>query len=495
MRVTILRPGLTNANGISMPVGSVQVVSDDFGRSLVQSLGASDTDSFLSIPPNDPYARAKLTTPPSLIPEPPGLWLVTDGNSITAVAGAPSTVSLAPQANAGWLNWGLAFSGQTMRWIEQQAVSGRTIAQCIGLLPNWLNATQANVLCFQEGTNSIAAYSTLTGSDARAAILAWADMLTYLAAVKASNKFIRVILPTVIPRASTATRNEAHQWFNRQLRQLCANDTFYVLVDFWKVVVDPASVTFSAKANFLRADDNLHPTPKGARPMGKEWARVIGLAFGTPQSSLVPVDKMNRALAPTALMINSNPTLTGGTAGTAIGTATGTFATGWRGGNTTGTATSVGSIVADDEGFGNLQRLTVTAASDGGVIAIVNNNTEALPYQSANDYLKAVAKVRWSGCINVRSIVIRISGVWDASYSVDGFSDSAATATIADFDQSDMTDFFIMTGPAIRFPGNVAANTILSIGVFVTFLGAGGAITLDVSRAGLINLGQSITEF
>jgi len=58
MRVTILRPNVFNAAGILLPVGSTNTVSDDYGRSLVQSLQASDTDSFLSAPQNAHFSTA-----------------------------------------------------------------------------------------------------------------------------------------------------------------------------------------------------------------------------------------------------------------------------------------------------------------------------------------------------------------------------------------------------------------------------------------------------
>ena len=56
MRVTITKsPGVFNSYGILMAVGSIQTVGDDFGKSLVFSLQATDTDGVLSVAPNPPY--------------------------------------------------------------------------------------------------------------------------------------------------------------------------------------------------------------------------------------------------------------------------------------------------------------------------------------------------------------------------------------------------------------------------------------------------------
>lgn len=55
MRVTILKPGVFTEFGISAPVGTTIEVGGDYGKSLVASLQASDTDGVLSAPQNTPF--------------------------------------------------------------------------------------------------------------------------------------------------------------------------------------------------------------------------------------------------------------------------------------------------------------------------------------------------------------------------------------------------------------------------------------------------------
>ena len=50
IRVTITKPNVFNVYGIAMVVGQTYTVDDDFGRSLITQLKASDTDGSLVNP-------------------------------------------------------------------------------------------------------------------------------------------------------------------------------------------------------------------------------------------------------------------------------------------------------------------------------------------------------------------------------------------------------------------------------------------------------------
>jgi hypothetical protein len=50
IRVTISKPAVYNSYGILMTLGTIYTVDDDFGRSLIQSLKATDTDFSLVTP-------------------------------------------------------------------------------------------------------------------------------------------------------------------------------------------------------------------------------------------------------------------------------------------------------------------------------------------------------------------------------------------------------------------------------------------------------------
>ena len=55
IRVTITKPGVTDAYGIAMAVGTTYTVEENFGLSLIQQGRASDTDEFLDERINAPF--------------------------------------------------------------------------------------------------------------------------------------------------------------------------------------------------------------------------------------------------------------------------------------------------------------------------------------------------------------------------------------------------------------------------------------------------------
>src|SRR5688572_9988800 len=56
IRVTITQPGVTNAYGLPLAVGTTYTVEEDFGRSLIAGLKATDTDGYMAIGGNNPYS-------------------------------------------------------------------------------------------------------------------------------------------------------------------------------------------------------------------------------------------------------------------------------------------------------------------------------------------------------------------------------------------------------------------------------------------------------
>lgn len=423
-----------------------------------------------------------------------GARLVTDGNSITAEAGAPITISLGVTTDSTWVTWAVALSEHKMRWVEQRARTSMTTLNQKDQLASWVKDTTANYLSFFEGTNSIAGYVTAGMTDAAAARQAFADLLAYLNEARSYGKFNKIFIGTIPPRGVTLARNEAHEWYNRQVRNLCAMDGYFVLLDIWKVIADPASATMSAKANHLRADDKLHTTPLGGRAIG-EMVAAVWNGMSLPNNNSVATTVACRSGTNLdALYINSNPLLLGGTTGTTIGAVQGgaVVRDGWRAGFTAGTMTNTLSVVADSEGYGYAQQMAITGASSGALAVIAIDADEAVQYHSAGDYVRAFIKAQWSGAVNVDAIYVAVSTwVQSTPYIVNGHGPTIATASPADFDQRDMTVPCYLASPAVLIPGNVQVNTALSANLYVRFGAAGGAITIKGSRGGMQNLGKN----
>lgn len=108
MRVTILRPNVFDTFGRAMLVGSTYTVADEFGKSLVQALQASDTDSVLTAASNPPY---------SLLPVPA---------AFSAASGATLTLNIASRGEVPIGD--VTVSNPTTRYKGRRAYVIRTAA-------------------------------------------------------------------------------------------------------------------------------------------------------------------------------------------------------------------------------------------------------------------------------------------------------------------------------------------------------------------------------
>lgn len=430
--------------------------------------------------------------------------LASDGNSIIALAGAPvaPTTSLAPTTDASPVTWALAMSERRMRWVENQGVSGHSIATRTAALPTWVPQSTANVLLFLELTNSITAYVALGQSTTQVVASVLADLDTYLGAVRAYHKFQVIYLGTCTPRGVSGSvpdalaRNVIHELVNAGVRQRCANQNGLVLVDFHNAIVDRSSATLEALANTVRTDDKLHPTPKGARAMGLACATVWNKT-ALPNSALRPLSQFNRSMNAASPFTNSNPLMIGTpSAAGLVGGATGLTAPNVRV-NKSGTVAAVASVVAAADGIGNAQRAVATAAASGDFIQVLTaSGTESSQFYTQGDYLQGVADVRITGMVNVQAIEIVVTAIIGASnLAIAGHSTTVATAAVADFDNTDLTAPFSMSTPAFKFQAG-APGAVFNVSVRVTWgAGGSGTCTLDVTKLGFINHGQVQTEF
>ncbi len=431
--------------------------------------------------------------------------LATDGNSLSAEAGAPVNPMAsftAPQTDVTWIPHALALTERRMRWVANPAFSGHTIAQRIAALPTWVPTTQANCLVFQEGTNSISIYVAAGQSPQAAAASALADLDTYLSIVRAYGKFQVIYLMTAMPRgigsgvvdlAAASVRNLAHNIYNDGVRQRCASQQGLILCDAWATVVDPTSLNMLPKANYMRAD-NLHCTQLGARAVGTMMASVFN-SRRLPNSAKQPTSNLSRAVGAGSLFMNSNPLMLGTPSAAGVSGGTGVCAPQTRV-VTQGTITSsVASVVAAADGIGNANRVVVSGASAGSSVFIGCNATESQQYYTAADFLECMANLRATGMSNVQGIELHVTGVFGAqNRDVAGFfSQSSITTDASKFDQSDIIVPYTMFGPTWATVDG-AAGALLQGYVKVLFF-AGGAGTFEVSRLGFVNQGQSMQMY
>ena len=93
IRVTITKPGVTDAYGIAMVVGTTYTVEENFGLSLISQGRATDTDDFLEERINAPFDEVVYPLDP--------VGLSADGTSL--VSGDGSSFLYGPVTSGAWM--------------------------------------------------------------------------------------------------------------------------------------------------------------------------------------------------------------------------------------------------------------------------------------------------------------------------------------------------------------------------------------------------------
>ena len=99
IRVTITQPGVTNAYGIAMAVGTTYTVEEDFGRSLIAGLKATDTDGYMAIGANSAFspgvASRTMTASGNMASD-------DDDKTVTYNSGSVGTLTIPSDAIGNW---------------------------------------------------------------------------------------------------------------------------------------------------------------------------------------------------------------------------------------------------------------------------------------------------------------------------------------------------------------------------------------------------------
>jgi len=464
----------------------------DYARTLYVSCGGSVSYT-ISDPPGGLVAMENSVTGAInlLSAGGAGPTLVTDGNSLTALSGAPRTTSLGNITDRGWVGPALAFLGQRLQWIANVAVSGQNIAQRLAAFATAVAPLNPTFVSFMEGRNAMVPLADGGGG----MTLNQACEATTLYVQNALSYGIRVILLTH-PTGSVKPASEPgalRDWnlklmaYNRWVRYLAANTRGVILVDMEFATLDPTSANLTPKANFIFTGDDPHGTAKMNYAMGRAFAAAM--TGEVPQWSALYRSGSNydNKVATTGSAnvraLNSNPMFQG-SGGTPTGGITGTIASTFSAGVAAGTATTVGSVVARADGFGNDQQIVVTGMSAGCNIFIRPDSSEAISYVNSGDYLYGLCNVSVTGMSGVTGIELGI--YLQAGSLLNTFGLKSNMTAAADFDQTDVADIWIAT-PISQF--NLTAGVGLVYPRLNVYGVAGGGATIKCGRMTLVNLG------
>lgn len=417
--------------------------------------------------------------------------LCTLGNSLTALGGPAVTSALNPQNDWGWPAWAQGFLGPRLLFVKNAAVSGATTQDLIDAVDAGEVPDDCDWVSVMEFRNSMVPLPTGGGKTVAEAI---AEMEVLIGKLMARNPNRRLVLMTHptgagIPSGWTGTLTEWNSQImacNQWLRVKVLSVPGAVLVDAEAVCIDPTSATLSPKANYVRAD-NVHLTPKGSRWVGKGFADATSPFLPKTNIWVPTVNAYNKVTIPASAskIINSNP-LFQGSGGTATGS-TGTVALSCAAGIAAGSATCANTVVARADGFGNDQILTITGASADCVGFVRGANNESAPYFTNGDYLYSMCNISLTGQSGVKGV--ELAQYLQAGPLYQNFGMHSQATSVAEWDQTDLTDFWIFT-PISQY--NYTPTVVYSR-VNLNFGAAAGTAVLKVGRMPTVNLGNPWT--
>ena len=286
------------------------------------------------------------------------------------------------------------------------------------------------------------------------------------------NEGIKVCLLSVTPYTGHADAAWRAHRQNMALREWARYVPNLVFVDCYGPMVNPTDASGNLASGM--SGDALHPSAKGARAMGYAIAQAIGKYITTP--TILP-SSASESWATNAndWQLYSNPLFTG-SSGSLLGGATGTVATSWSAGVSSGTVSSCAcSLVARSDGMGNNQRIVASGGGSGGQIQIRQGTLQSR--LTMGKRIALAAEVKISGCTDVASIGFQFLVTMDGvTRQIHAFDPGSSV-----WDQADMGPLILRTPDFLL---NGAAVTSFNTFIQVTFGTSGaGAATLEMGRA------------
>lgn len=400
--------------------------------------------------------------------------IVPVGDSYTART-STITSTQAVFNNHAHFNWFQIYTGFQFEFLNNAGVDGQRTDQIYARLDSDVFAYDPAWVMDVSGLNDI------IQNVAEATIITNKTLMVeaYL------KKNVRPILATIPPSDANTTTVTAAQMIKRQninrwIRRLPFIYPGVIVADIERVLIDATSTSGYAKANVLAnaggADSGVHLTTWGAQLAGKCLADAVASAVRIVDDGPVSaaftydVNSSSKNIAMNPLFLSS-----GGTAGTG---ASGTIAQGMTIGSTAGTPTSVCTLDARSDGFGNDQSAAITAGASGDIVRL--RQTGLLTRASVGDVLRAAVSVKLESAVNVKAVWLHLEGQTSATYRearIGSIQSGINTAYIKALD---------------NFSGRLkTANVPLSDGVsiasiawnvYVEFMGAGSA-TVRIGRA------------
>lgn len=405
-------------------------------------------------------------------------------NEITitsAIADLPATISpasgktvirvidLMRQRDRGIIGWGNALAGAPLDIVMNLGWAGATsfdLQDDVSLIAGY----SPGVVFYMAGINDMTTGSgaTYTAADCHAN-----DVIVHAACKAIGAQFwLFTLCPLSSTHASYSTAiTQKILELNKLRRDYARTNPDVVLVDAFKVCVDPSSTTANYRSGYDH--DALHPSAEGAYRIGKEVARLLTLKvptvdiFPTSQADDYGTNSANPNLIDNGLFY--------GTAGSKSGSPapTGDVADGWTVTNS-GLTVVTCSLVAAQSGIGQAQRIVTTADGDGDYVQLALS-ASIHARVSEGDVIQVGADIACSSATAMKYIRMLVAMAANGITITPEAMQTVGTGYPATLSETTIR----VLSPKIRIP---ASLTSLNVQIRAGNTGVGGC-TFDVSRA------------
>jgi len=391
-----------------------------------------------------------------------------------------NTVRLKRLSDYGYLAWAHYFTSGNIEFVCNAGIGGNTTTQMLSRFNSDVLPFLPDELWGEGGINDYALSEETTK----------ANLTSIFDLADANGIYVRWC--TISPlETGHATFNEANIAricnINKWLREQALTRKNFTLVDSFSAMIDPLSITGSAKNGMMQTDDHIHQSPLGALAQGYAYAQ----SFIKDNQILDYLPKFageRYSLSSAFKQLFNNPlfTDTGGTNSTS-GVVTGTIPANCTISKTGtwGAGLVTSALVARADGFGYDWVLTITnAGAENDELSIAMDDISA--YVTNDDVLYAAAEVSMSGLLKNRGFQLEIRSIVNSVFSNVSTLEYAATQPVATdawtdvmYNQDNVTG--VMKTPNITL-GATGTVTSCYARLKFRFGGVGSTATIKIGR-------------
>ena len=378
-----------------------------------------------------------------------------------------------------WWGWAQRLMRYPLEVIRNAGVSGEEVSQMLNRIYDDVLVYQPGWVFFLGGTNDI--YTDRSASDTMADI----DKIVNLCIRNRSS----VLLSTIPARSDGSvneTRRSQHLLLNDMIREFASRSRSTQLVDSWRVTVNPSSTVGAERSGYNY--DNLHFSNTAGYAIGKECARVLTPHIVSPISLVSSYyDTLTNNADGSNVMTDAGFFLTSEASGAAG--MSGNEAANWNCTRVTGTPTSVNSLQANSQGFGNYQRMVVTSGANNDQVRLENTQGTTIAGSVApGDWIRCECEIIVASPVNLKGVELHL-GITDNNSSLNqnlrdnAYQSGSAVAYAEGFTATFRTPWHYMEPNSS--PSNI--HPLLTY----TFAGVGGA-TIDV---GMLSIRKASSKY